>query len=188
MSFIGPVLGLVLVAWLLLRSDGAPPAALPLLPLSGIEEGPFSTMEYQGVTYRLSRTYANYDDYKNDPENIAPEEIPKIEKAMTEVRIPTETASDADHIMSLVELPFPGYGTSGNRFETGGLQLDLTCIEIPRVDKDRVLTFQVKDHRYVIMDDFVTSTRESRITDVRMERGLLRYLDRNGKVIREVSR
>src|SRR5687768_6135553 len=36
------------------------------------------SIEYQGQTIQLTKRYANFEEYENDPEKIAPQELEKV--------------------------------------------------------------------------------------------------------------
>ncbi len=42
-----------------------------------------AVVEYRGESIRLSRAYYAYEDYKNDPDNIHPDETVRVQRLVT---------------------------------------------------------------------------------------------------------
>src|SRR5437762_13346553 len=45
------------------------------------------TIQYQGQTIQLSKAYRDFDEYKNDPMNIAPAETARVQQLVTDAPI-----------------------------------------------------------------------------------------------------
>jgi len=117
----------------------------------------FDKMEYRGETFKLSKTYTDYDDYKNDPENLDPSEIARVQKLVREPPIQSRYTDLRSLIHDVFEIVFPGYGEgSGSWKQADGTTLLLETIEIPRADADRCLLFREKNHVYELVEDFVS--------------------------------
>src|ERR1051325_4016159 len=47
----------------------------------------FNTIGYQAQTIKLSKAYGSFDEYKNDPNNIAPSENARVQKLVTQAHV-----------------------------------------------------------------------------------------------------
>ena len=122
----------------------------------GGPSGAADVMEYRGEQIKLSRAYSDFDEYKNDPDNIHPSEIERVQKLLIAATIARTFASRLDVFRAAGQIAFPGYGTGagGSRLSDGSELLAVT-LEIPRANKDRYLVFRNRDGRYELIDDFV---------------------------------
>src|SRR5262245_25997259 len=104
---------------------------------------PPGDVEYRGEKIQLSKWYYDYDDYKHDPENIAPSERARVERLVTTAPIGNAYESRLDMLKALSALHFPGYGSSqfGEKPQADGSVLSGVSVEIPAANKDRVLLF-----------------------------------------------
>jgi hypothetical protein len=159
------------IAWLLLSQQGR----------EGHEGRP-DEIEYQGQHFRLSKAYADYSDYKNDPDNIDPSENARVERAVADAKVGTRFASAEDMATAVGEIQFPGYGMSGfsGQAQSDGSTLEGFSVEIPRAGKDRVLVFRGSNGRYSLVDDFVVSSDQG-IMEVREKAGQLLYKTFDGR-------
>ena len=116
-----------------------------------------SEITYRGETFQLSRKYIDYDDYKNDANNLAQSEIPRIEKLMTGIRIGPSFQSLDDFYKQYSAMKFPGYGAGpGPRIQIVGRAFQTRKLEIPRSGKARYLVVEkLDDGRVHLVDDFV---------------------------------
>ena len=148
-------------------------------------------MPYRGESIKLSKRYRDYHDYKNDPNNILPSEISKIERLLTEAEIPPVLKNQELLMREVFGIVFPGYGLSmlGEREQDDGSVLAAFLIEIPQVDKDRVLVFKKQNEAYILIDDFVHSVSSGFIREVVCEGDKLVYKSRDGTIVctREVQ-
>lgn len=142
------------------------------------------SIHYRGQAVRLSRPYESYEEYKDDPNNIAPEENARVEKLVADAPIQKRFSSRKAMIDAVFALTFPGYGlgTSGEAPQPDGSVLSMDFVEIPRADRDRYLVFRGRGESYTLIDDFITSA-EPQIDRVRDQDGKLAYSDRSGKLI-----
>jgi len=127
-----------------------------------------AVVKYRGESIRLSRAYNDYDEYKNDPSNIHPDETARVQKLVAGAPVAHTYPDRASLFRALSELPFPGYG-SGSHGETNqadGSRLLLYEVEIPRADATRYLVFRERAGSYALVDDFVSSDDDP-ITGVR---------------------
>ncbi len=139
-------------------------------------------IEYQGQQFKLTRAYASYDDYKQDPNNIDPAENARVEQAVAGAKI-GRTYRTADEVSAAVsDIQFPGYGLTsvGAPAPSDGTSLEGFAVEIPRANKDRVLVYRGGEDGYTLVDDFITAS-ESGILQVREEAGRLIYYALDGR-------
>jgi hypothetical protein len=100
--------------------------------------------------------YRDFDEYKNDPDNIAPSETERVQRLLIGAPVAHTFASRLDLFRGVGQIAFPGYGTgSGASRLSDGSELLAVTIEIPRAEKDRYLVFRGRDGRYELIDDFV---------------------------------
>ena len=88
---------------------------------------------YRGESIRLSRAYHDYEEYKNDPSNIHPDETTRVQKLVTGALVARTYRDRASLFRALSELPFPGYGSGshGESTQADGTKLLLYEVEIP---------------------------------------------------------
>jgi hypothetical protein len=147
-----------------------------------LPEGREDEIEYQGQQFKLTKAYASYDDYKQDPNNIDPGENARVEQAVASAKIAHSYPTIDDVSAAVSDIQFPGYGLTsvGAPSRSGGVSLEGYAVEIPRANKDRVLVFRGDKDGYTLVDDFVT-TSESGILQVREEAGRLNYYGLDGR-------
>ena len=117
-------------------------------------------MEYRGQRIKLSRSYADYDEYKNDPDNIHPAERARVQHLVQTAPVASSYPDQMTLYQSLGKLVFPGYG-SGNLARTqqaDGTELLAYGIEIPGTEQDRYLLFRSSGLAFVLLDDFVAAS------------------------------
>jgi hypothetical protein len=164
-------------------------AAIGWFLLSGHgPEGRSDEIDYQGQHFKLTKAYADYSDYKNDPNNIDPSENARVEQAVSNSKVATAFAKAEDMTTAVSEVQFPGYGMSsfGGQPQSDGSTLEGFAIEIPRANKDRVLVFRGRGGRYTLLDDFVTASDQG-IKQVREQAGQLVYTTFDGRSITSPS-
>jgi hypothetical protein len=118
-----------------------------------------NTIEYQGQQVKLSKPYDDYDDYKNDPSNLPPDEVAKVRRLVQSAPIASRFVNREQMIHAVFELQFPGYGLTacGERSQPDGSVLALFGVEIPKSDQTRYLLFRGNNSAYTLIDDFVYS-------------------------------
>ena len=147
-----------------------------------------NTIDYHGQKFRLSRPYSDWDVYKNDPNNLDTNELPQIERTMEAVKIPATFKDYKEFIYITADLAFPGYGESAGEGQTDdGSKLLFGSVEIPQVDKERVLAGRGQfDGSWRLVDDFIYAGSDTNdIRSVRLEHGQLKYFDRKGRLLRK---
>lgn len=148
--------------------------------------GSTNTIEYHGQTFKLSKSYWSYESYKDDPDNLPASELPAIEKAILDVKLPT-TLHDRDSLFHEVfGLTFPGYGSSSpcESPQPDGSSLLGFSTEIPQRDKDRFVLYHKVGNTYTLIDDFPVSTASPPgIHATKIDGSSILYLDRTGRTI-----
>lgn len=148
-------------------------------------------MDYRGEKIRLSKKYVDYDDYKNDPTNLAASEIPRVEKLMTDAKVGPDFADWRDAAHQLSNIKFPGYGmASGENVVAAGREFAVRFMEIPQVAKERYFVLEkLPGGTFRLADDFVAQrdlgSAFAPISSIHLVDNKLVYADRNGRVVRE---
>jgi hypothetical protein len=113
-------------------------------------------MEYHGEKIKLSKHYTDFDEYKNDPNNIDPSENERVQRLVVRAPIERFFSNRLDLFRAAGEIAFPGYGQgSGGGIEPDGSELLAVVTEIPRAEKDRYIVFRGRHNQYELIDDFV---------------------------------
>jgi hypothetical protein len=150
-------------------------------------------MDYRGEKIRLSKKYVDYDVYKNDPDNLAASEIPRVEKMMTDAKVGPDFADWRDAAHQLSDIKFPGYGMAGgDDVVSAGREFAVRSVEIPQVAKERYFVLEkLAGGAYRLADDFVLHREPGSafapIFSIRLVEDKLVYADRSGRVVRETT-
>lgn len=134
-----------------------------------------SWVDYRGEKIKLTKFYLDYDDYKNDPDNIDPSETARVQRMVSEAPIAHSFASRKAAVDAVFEVHFPGYavGGFGDSIQQGEGALNGFSIEIPRAGS-RYFIFRNVHGGYVLVDDFI-DPGPAAIQSVREEHGTLVY-------------
>ena len=155
-----------------------------LLPIACASRpvGPTNVIDYRGEKIRLTKSYADFDDYKNDPQNIDPAETARVQRLVMEAPLERDFESLVDASKAAGEIAFPGYGSGGfgEQLQPDGTVLTGFSIEIPRAEKHRYLIFRGGHGKYRLIDDFVLSDKTI-IGHVTEENGALVYSTHQGQ-------
>ncbi len=124
-----------------------------LLTLLGCGDLGMATIDYRGQEVKLSRRCFDYDDYKNDPSNIHPSEVTRVQAMVREAGVKKRfsTWEDAGH--DVLDVAFPGYGSGSMKSEWKSLRV--FSIEIPKAEDCRVFVLQPSGSEWVLTDDFL---------------------------------
>jgi hypothetical protein len=144
------------------------------------------SIPFQGQQVKLSKPYDDYDDYKNDPNNIAASEVPKVQNLVQTAPIAKRFTDRLQMVTAIQEVCFPGYGTTscGEKPQPDGSVLALFSVEIPKAGKDRFFLFRGAGGVYTLIDDFVYS-EDGSIMNVAMSGKKLVYSKMNGTTVVE---
>jgi hypothetical protein len=144
--------------------------------------GKDDTIQYRGQTIRLSKAYSDFDEYKNDPNNIAAGETERVKQLVEGAPIAKEYPTREALIAAVMEMEFPGYGLTafGEAPQSDVTTLSGFAIEIPRAERERILVFQSKNGKYRLVDDFVGPEE---VMEVKLQAGQLQYLNARKQVV-----
>jgi hypothetical protein len=139
---------------------------------------------YRGERIKLTRSYSDFDDYKNDPQNIDPTETERVQRLVMHAPIEREFGSLLDVSKAVSEIAFPGYGSGGfaQQPQPDGSVLMGFSVEIPRAQKERCFAFRGVNGKYRLIDDFVAPDTPS-IGRFSEENGTLVYSTASGERI-----
>jgi hypothetical protein len=134
--------------------------------------GASDEIDYRGHKIKLSKSYSSFEDYKNDPDNIAPWEVERVQQLVTNAPIGSRFDSRLDASKAIGRIAFPGYGSGGftETTQADGSVLMGFSVEIPQAQKKRYFVFSGKDGVYTLVDDFVS-----------VETPLVHTVDRRGE-------
>jgi hypothetical protein len=164
---------------------------LTLARMAYVEVYGSAEMDYRGEKIQLAKKYVDYNDYKNDPGNLASSEIAHVERMMTEARVGPNFANWEDFVDQAFTIKFPGYGMGpGPKVVAASREFIVEVIEIPRVSKDRYFVLEkMADGTFRLVDDFVMPHGPSltywAISSIRLVDDRLVYSDRQSKIVRE---
>jgi hypothetical protein len=135
---------------------------------------------YRGEKIKLTKPYSDYDDYKNDPDNIDPSELPRVQRLVREAPIAPSFSNRWEMLQAVSALAFPGYGSwqFGDKSQADGSLISGHGIEVPRAGKARVLVFRCTGKGFDLIDDFIgpfDPSIENRIVKVTINDGKLIY-------------
>ena len=144
--------------------------------------GKEDTIDYRGQRIQLSKAYGDFDEYKNDPNNIAASETARVQQLVETAPIARDFPTRESMIAAVSEIEFPGYGLTafGDMPQGDGTVLSGFSIEIPRGERERVIVFQFKKDTYKLLDDFLGP---SDIMEVRLAGTQIQYLNARQQVI-----
>ena len=139
-----------------------------------------SYVEYRGEKIKLTKFYLDYDDYKNDPDNIASSETLRVQRMVSGAPIARSFPGRKEAVDAVFEIKFPGYGAGGvGPLQNGDGALNGISVEIPRSGKDRYFIFQIVRGSYKLVDDFIPS-EDSGIREIHQEGANLIYTAGDG--------
>jgi hypothetical protein len=129
---------------------------LLVLGTPGCERGS-TEIDYRGEKIKLTKAYADYAAYKNDPENIHPSETERVQRLILSAPIAKTFGSRLEASKAIGQIAFPGYGSGGfvEQSQEDGSVLMGFSVEVPRANKERYFVFLGKDGVYTLVDDFV---------------------------------
>jgi len=161
--------------------------AVVLYGLGYFRGGGQDTIEYRGEHFKMSKRYSSYEDYKDDPNNLDTNEIPRIEKAMLEASIGKDFANREQFSRAIFRVKFPGYGLSslGEKSQPDGSVLTVMSVEIPQRDKDRYFVARKVGGHVNLVDDFVANSGSNTVSRVSLDGTKLLYYNRKDVLVRE---
>jgi hypothetical protein len=154
----------------------------------------FDEVEWRGEKFKLKQKYLDYEDYKDDSDQLAPGEIERVKQFMLGIRVPKVARSEVDLRQSLRQMRFPGYGSSSGGIikDEHGNRYILNEYEIPQKQEQRTLLYRVETDgtcRLVIDGISVDHKNDHMIIGdraIEVKDGKLRHLF-DGKMYREIA-
>ena len=143
-------------------------------------------VEYQGHKLLTSKHYADFDEYKDDPNNLPTESLRAAETLVRKAPFGPKFSSSDALVKDLFSIQFPGYGAFfANQVGSGhDPELEIVYVEIPggRFNRYFVLSKRQND-AYEVIEDFV-APQEPEVGRVRRAKnGALVYSRVNGEVV-----
>jgi hypothetical protein len=156
--------------------------AVWLFTRSAAPPGGLNEIEYQGQRFKVTKIYANYEDYKEDPDNIDATENARIENAVASAKVASSYPDKQTLVQAVFSIKFPGYGLTsfGEKRQPDGTTLLGFAVEIPHAAKSRIVVYRGDGETFKLVDDFVTQS-EKRIMGVHEEGVKLVYCTLDGK-------
>jgi hypothetical protein len=145
-------------------------------------KGSENSIQYRGQTIALSRAYADFDEYKNDPNNIAAGETERVGQLVATAPIAATYPNREAMVNAVMAVQFPGYGLSlfNDSTQADGTVLSGFSIEIPRVGQERIVVFQLKNGGYKLLDDFLGPAD---VAEVQLQAEQLRYYNARKQIV-----
>lgn len=122
-----------------------------------------ASIEYRGEEIKLSRSYFDYDDYKNDPNNIHPSEIGRVQRLVRSAPAGQGFGQWGDVSRSALEVTFPGYGSGSLKSDWPSLRA--FSIEVPQAEEDRIIVFRAEDGGWRRIDDFLVTGTPAEVVE-----------------------
>ena len=148
-----------------------------------------SSEEFDHVTYRgqmipLSRVYADFHDYRDDPNNLPETVRIKVAKLVRTAPVAAAYPSRKAIDDALYALMFPGYG-----YSMLGLQepVALYSLEIPFASEQRFILFTASNGVWKLEDDFVWPDVGGYIARAARQGDVILYYNQKGVVLRQKS-
>lgn len=173
------------------RATGVAPGAMPAPAAAFSARGDARNahdtapvFQYQGQKIRLARRYEDYDVYKNDPDNVAPEDRDRLRKLVETAPVPEHCTSLEEVVHVLEGLAFPGYGTNGfgEQGAADPLRVIGGAVEVPETETSRVVVYLRDDRGYRLVDDTVLPDL---VLEAKVQEGKVTYRSLGGRVIAE---
>jgi len=140
-------------------------------------------LDYQGETIPLARSYASFEEYRDDPHNLPNTEIPRIETLIKNAVVPARHSTRQALEDFLVNtIMFPGYGLSLLQLSK---PVALNAVEVPQMAEDRWITAVPHNDHWLVIDDFVWPLAKGAINRAEYDGAHLRYYDGTGTLLRE---
>jgi hypothetical protein len=137
-------------------------------------------IRYRDEKIKLTKRYSNYDDCKNDPDNIGPSELARVQRLVREAPIAPSFFDRWQMLQAVSALAFPGYGSwqFGDKSQADGSVISGHGIPVPRADKARILVIRSRGKGFDLIDDFIgpfDASIEHMIVNVTIHGGQLIY-------------
>ena len=143
-------------------------------------------VEYQGHKLLTSKHYENFDEYKDDPNNLPFESLRAADSLVRKAPFGPKFSSSDALVKDLFSIQFPGYGAFfANQVGNGhDPTLEIAYLEIPGGRFNRYFVLRKgQNDAYEVIEDFV-APQEPELARVRQSKnGALEYSRVNGEVV-----
>ena len=146
------------------------------------------SIDYRGSEIRLSHRYSSYEEYKDDPDNIGAEELPRVAELVRRAPVPAILSSKEAVNAAIFEVKFPGYGLDGfgSQDLPDGRSVVASGVEIPHADQTREIVYVGISGSYRRVDDVVMAG-DAPVGKIRIDGTDLVYDSPAGQEVRRVS-
>lgn len=145
----------------------------------------FASVDYLGARIQLTRAYADFGEYKDDPKSLSPQSIRRVETIMRSAPF-ARTFLDTEALSrELDRIQFPGYGSFyanqlGAKLDPS---LELVYVEIPGGTLNRYFAVErISNGTLRVISDFVAPASPE-ITRVHRRNRVLSFESSQGKAI-----
>jgi len=142
-------------------------------------------IDYLGMRFDLPRAYASYEAFRDDPNNLGPTNLARIQAMAETHRLPEVFASTEAFGKQAFELKVPGYGLANLRVDAPDPKPMLIAVEIPGTVRWRFLLAAGEPGSVRVIDDFIHEGKP--ITSAVVQSGVVHYIGPQGSV-RELPR
>lgn len=155
----------------------------------------FDEVEWRGEKFKLKHKYLDYEEYKDDSEQLDPGEVERLKHFMLAISVPKVASSETDLRQSLRQMRFPGFGSSyaGAVKDEHGNRYILNEYEIPHKGEQRTLLYRVENDGAcrLVLDGVSIDHRNDHMqalgnVEIKVEDGKLKHFF-DGKVYREIA-
>ncbi len=116
---------------------------------------------YRNAQIGLSRNYSDYDEYKNDPNNIGLDERERAASLVRAAPLPQTVPDVSQAIHAVSDVQFPGYGSLafGQKILPDGTSLLGFSVEVPTAAQERLIVYRCQAQGCYLADDAVVSDK-----------------------------
>ena len=138
-----------------------PDTSISGMRAAGKAAQPRPFMPYGNAEIGLSREYSDYDEYKNDPNNIAPDERERAANLVRSAPLPRTVPDVKQVIHAVSDVVFPGYGSTqfGQKGLPDGTSLLGFSVEVPTAAQERLIVYRCQPQGCYLADDAVVSDK-----------------------------
>jgi len=174
-----------LVVLVLCLSQANRASAAPALKMTNMDTASsFDSVAYRGETVHLSRSYSDFHEYRDDPNNLPENVHQRVAQLVREAPVASQYPTREAVFDALYGLMFPGYGYSAYALDR---PVALYSLEVPTTDEQRFLTFVQREGAWVRVDDFLWNLSKGYINHAELKEDRLQYFNQKGQLLRESS-
>jgi hypothetical protein len=149
-------------------------------------EQQMKSVAYQGQRFNLSKSYANFDDYKDDQKNLTSAQVRRAESLMRSAKFGPSFKTSNELDTALATLEFPGYGLfyANQLGSHSDPKLELVYVEIPARGLNRYIALELQaDGSLLVVADFVAVADPEIVRVTRTANGSLEFHQQSGTVV-----